>query len=379
MNLTNSKSFTKKNFITIKDSSFFLNDREFKFFGFNAYYLQTIAANPAKRYIVDDVFKSAKENGINVIRTWAFNDNDSLISQAIIRTEPLKIIEEGLIALDYVLTKAKENNIYIILTLGNNYKNFGGIPQYLRWAKKYLVKKLFSFYSHNDFFINDSIKQWYKFNVETILNRKNTFNNEIYKNDNIIFSFELLNEAENPGKDHRIVKSWYEEMSAFIKNIDSNHLTATGEIGYDSFFSLFSEVNSFYKKSHFLLNGFKGTSFSKNSSLKNIDYLSFHLYPDGWRLSPKGGIAWIKDHNKIAAGLNKPVLLGEFGVKKNKFKVYKKWLQELENTRTQSGVVWQYLHPDLNWDDGFGFNEKNSPELINLFRNYINKLNKSYA
>lgn len=371
------KNHDKKNFVSVKDSSFILNGSEFKFFGFNAYYLQKMAANPETKYIVDDVFKIAKQIGINVIRTWAFNDGDSLSSKEIIRNEPFKINEEGLIALDYVLYKAKENKIYLILTLGNNYKDFGGISQYLNWAKKYLPENFF--YSHNDFFTNDSIKEWYKFYVEKIFNRKNTFNDEIYKNDEIIFSFELLNEAENPGKDYNIVKSWYEEMSTFVKSMDSNHLTATGEIGYDSFKTLFSGINSIYKKSHFLLDGYKGTSFFENSSLKNIDYLSFHCYPEAWKLSTKGGTGWINDHNKIANNLNKPILLGEFGVRKNKFRIYEDWLNELRKTKTQSAIVWQYLHPDLNWNDGYDFNEKNSPELINLFKNYINGLNQYYV
>lgn len=364
-----------QNFVSVKDSSFLLSGNEFKFFGFNAYYLQTMASDSDKKYIVDDVFNIAKNIGIKVIRMWAFNDNDSITSSDAIRNEPLKTNEAGLISLDYVLNKAYENNIYLILTLGNNYKEFGGIPQYVRWARKYLSKKTTLDYSHNDFFVNDSIKQWYKFYVEKLLNRRNTFNGLIYKNDPTIFSFELLNEADNPKNNYSVVENWYKEMSTFIKSLDSNHLVTTGEIGYDAFENLYSDADFFYNGSHFLINGYKGTSFNQNSFLKNIDYLSFHCYPDGWGLSAKAGITWIKDHYKIAWEFNKPILLGEFGIKNNKLNIYEEWLDRIKKTNTKSAIVWQYLHPDLYWGDGYDFNENNSPELINLFKNYIKEIN----
>jgi mannan endo-1,4-beta-mannosidase len=82
--------------------------------------------------------------------------------------------------------------------------------------------------------------------------------------------------------------------------------------------NLYSDIDLMYNSSYFLVNGYKGTSFYENSLLGNIDYTSFHSYPNGWGLSAKAGKTWIKDHYNIAEVFNKPALLGEFGIKENK-------------------------------------------------------------
>jgi mannan endo-1,4-beta-mannosidase len=366
--------FPQNNFIKTSGNKFILNSEEFKFFGFNAYYLQSEAGEIESRYIVDDVFQSAKNIGVNVIRTWAFYESSTFSNPSVIRKNPYEVQESGLVALDYVLQKARERGIYLIITLSNNYSDFGGIPQYITWANQFKLNGSNN-HTHNDFFTSDSIKQWFKFYIEFLLNRTNTFNGIKYKDDSTIFSWEIINEAENPEKDFNVIKNWFEEMSSFIRSIEQNHLITTGENGYDIYPSLYSDVDLMYNSSYFLVNGYKGSSFYENSFLRNIDYTSFHSYPEGWGLTAKTGKTWIKDHYKIAEVFNKPCLLGEFGIKENKFSVYTDWLEDIKRSSTQSAIVWQYLHPDVISGDGYGFNEFNSPDLIELFQNYIIEIN----
>jgi mannan endo-1,4-beta-mannosidase len=367
-------AFPQNNFIKTSGDKFILNSNEFKFFGFNAYYLQSEAGDTNRKYIVDDVFQSAKNIGVNVIRTWAFYESSSFSNPSVIRKNPYEIQESGLIALDYIIQKARESNIYLILTLSNNYSAFGGIPQYIKWANQINLNASDN-YSHNDFFVNDSLKQWFKFYIELLLNRTNTFTEIKYKDDETIFSWEIMNEAENRGENFNVIKDWYAEISSFIRSIDQNHLVTTGENGYDIYPDLYSEVDLMYNGSHFLVNGYKGTSFYENSLLGNIDYTSFHSYPNGWGLSAKAGKTWIKDHYKITESFNKPALLGEFGIVENKLSVYTNWIKDIKRSSTQSAIVWQYLHPDVINTDGYGFNELNSPELMELFQNYIIEIN----
>ncbi len=366
--------YPQDNFIKTSGNNFSLDNNPFMFFGFNAYYLQSEAGKIESRYIIDDVFESAKNIGVNVIRTWAFYESSSFSNPSVIRKSPYEIQESGLIALDYVIKTARENGVYLILTLSNNYPAFGGIPQYLEWANQSLLDGSGN-HIHNDFFTNDTLKQWFKFYIQLLLNRTNTFNGIKYKDDKTIFSWEIMNEAENPGKNFNIIKNWYQEISTFIKSIDSNHMVTTGEIGYDTYPDLYSNVDLMYNSSHFLINGYKGTSYFENSSITSIDYTSFHSYPNGWGLSAKAGKTWIKDHYNIAGMFNKPALLGEFGIKENKLFVYEEWLEDIKRSSTRSAIVWQYLHPDVTNNDGYGFNEFNSPALIQLFENYINEIN----
>ena len=61
--------FVKVNGIhfTVNGSPFFAN-------GFNAYWLMTVAADPAGRSKVSKAFQEASSQGLSVCRTWAFSD-----------------------------------------------------------------------------------------------------------------------------------------------------------------------------------------------------------------------------------------------------------------------------------------------------------------
>lgn len=367
MILLNSKLISQ-DFVRIEGSRFFHGLAPFSFLGMNAYYLQSEAAR-GNRFIVDDVMRIASENNFSVIRTWAFNDSSDEHLQGVIQTAPSLYSEEGLEALDYVVAQAKRNNIRLILTLTNNYKDFGGIPQYIRWAEQYLNLKL----SHSDFFTNDSLKNWFRRYMHTILCRTNKYTGLQYRNEPAIFSFELINEAENAGMPYRILLGWYNQMSSYFKQIDKNHLLSTGEAGYDCFREQYSGADLFYNGSNFLFNGYKGTSYFYNTRLDNIDYASYHLYPDGYGFSPAAGSTWIKEHEGLAYSASKPALLSEFGVRNNKAEVYEHWLNSIVRNGYGSAIIWQYRHPDLSYDDGYGFNETDK-ELFGILTSFVSRI-----
>ncbi len=369
--------YPQEDFIFSANTKFYLGNSEFCFLGFGVYYLQWMAADSSTRYIVDDVFKIATQLGIKVIRTWGFNSNSDSTRQSTIRYRPYKLKEDGLRALDYVIYKAKQYEVNLVVTFENNFSDFGGVKQYIDWANQILTPKTGNVYEHNDFFIDDSIKSWYKYYVNTILNRENVYTSTRYRDESIIFSFELINEASNTGFDVNIAKEWYGEMSDYFKSIDSNHLLTTGEIGYDIHKDYYSDWDFFYNSSQFLFNGYKGTSFVENTSLEKIDYSSFHLYPDAWGFESLAGNTWISDHVDITNNFNKPALLGEFGVVNEKVKTYKNYLETIRNTPSKSTIVWNYVHPDLMYiADKYAFNEVQNPDLVELFKEHIHFLEK---
>lgn len=360
-------------FIEAKDSKFILKGKDFRFFGVNAYYLQSSAADSRKKYIIDDVFAFAKQSGFKVIRTWAFNNSDS-IYPGVISSKPYELIEQSLSGLDYLLAKAKENELYLILTLANNFSDYGGISQYIKWANQYLPPPPAQPFSHNHFFSEDSILNWYKFYVGSILNRVNAYNGIRYKDDPTIFSFELINEALNSGFSYSYIKNWYEKAADYFKSIDTNHLITTGEIGFDADASKYSNLDFFYNSVNFLFNGSYGTSFGVNSALQKIDYTSIHCYPEAWNMNAKAGITWIKDHTEISEQLNKPIIVGEFGVKQNKTVVYEDWLNEIKKNKSKAAIAWHYVHNDVVNNDGYGFNETTSPELVEIFKLFAKEI-----
>ncbi len=205
--------------------------------------------------------------------------------------------------------------------------------------------------------------------MNSILNRVNTYTGIRYKNEPAIFSFELINEADNTGEPVEILKNWYQEMAYYFKSIDHNHLLTTGEIGYDIYQDYYSDVELFYNNTRFLFDGYKGSSFFENSSIDNIDYSSFHLYPENWGCEPLAGNTWINDHIRISENYNTPSLLGEFGVINNRMTNYQIYLESIRNTPSRSAIIWQYVPPELmNIADSYAFNEVQDPKLMNLIK-----------
>lgn len=64
----------QNDFVRTKGIHFELNGRPLYFNGFNAYWLMYQAADPSTRDMVTTTLKQASDNGMNLIRTWAFND-----------------------------------------------------------------------------------------------------------------------------------------------------------------------------------------------------------------------------------------------------------------------------------------------------------------
>ncbi len=181
--------------------------------------------------------------------------------------------------------------------------------------------------------------------------------------------------SSNPEISTDVIKNWYREMAEYFKSIDSNHLLTTGEVGFDIHKENYSNPEYFYNNSHFLFNGYEGTSFTDNTAIADIDYSSFHLYPDAWGFEPLAGNTWINDHVSITNSYNKPSLLGEFGVINDKYNNYKIYFETIRNTPSRSTVIWDYVHPDLmNISDSYAFNEVQNPDLFRLFKEHIQLL-----
>ena len=64
--------------------------------------------------------------------------------------------------LDFVISEAKKNGVRLILSLSNNYKDFGGRPQYVNWARNAGAPVN----SDDDFYTNEVVKGYYKNHVK---------------------------------------------------------------------------------------------------------------------------------------------------------------------------------------------------------------------
>ena len=145
------------------------------------------------------------------------------------------------------------------------------------------------------FWTDEEVKADFKHLLGYILNRKNTVNGKLYKNDPAILAWQLGNEFGSYASDRKLnydelspkILHWSLEMAAYIKAIDPNHLVM--EAG-----------------------GADRKSFLADS---NIDMISDHLY-EYW--SRMGNNPWIlgpiaHDSREECKG-KKPLVVDEFGL-----------------------------------------------------------------
>ena len=68
-------------FVRTEGTNFSVNGNPLFVNGFNSYWLMTIATDQAQRNKVTSVFEQAAAHGLNVARTWAFNDGKYMALQ----------------------------------------------------------------------------------------------------------------------------------------------------------------------------------------------------------------------------------------------------------------------------------------------------------
>jgi mannan endo-1,4-beta-mannosidase len=345
--------------------------------GVNCYYLQNLAAYGDTDHC-NEVFSEAERLGVTVIRTWGFFDDADSSNPAVIQWAPGELKESGLRALDYVLAKAKEHSVRLIIPMVNNWEDYGGMNQYVRWYAeqlpggglasvpsgaqrvitgagrrqyRYLVSGALT---HDDFYAQPVIQEWYKNYIAALVRRTNTLTGTTYRDDPTILAWELANEPRSSDPTGDVVSRWMGEISAFLKSLDPNHLVSSGEEGLDCDPDPYGGAER-YNQQEWLFNGTAGISFSRNTALPSVDIASVHCYPDAWHITMNQGVAWLKDHQKVAGRAQKPVILGEVGVRSYQHLFYEAVLNEGYFDNTAGILLWQLVYPGRGDNDGYAF------------------------
>ncbi|KAL0903240.1 hypothetical protein M5K25_027600 [Dendrobium thyrsiflorum] len=214
-------------FIKVDGTQFVKDSQPFYINGLNAYWLMSRASEPTEKEKVSIALQQASLLGTNVVRTWAFSDADDYSP---LQISPGFYNDKMFKGLDFVLSEAKKNGLFLIMSLVNNNEEFGGKKQYVEWARE----RGQPISSPDDFFTNDLAKKFYKHHIKTILTRNNSISGIQYRDDPTILAWELINEPRcNSDISGDTIQAWIEEMSAYVKTIDKNHLL---EIGLEGFY-----------------------------------------------------------------------------------------------------------------------------------------------
>ncbi|MQL84050.1 hypothetical protein Taro_016545 [Colocasia esculenta] len=295
-------------FVRRQGAEFVLGGSPFLFNGFNSYWMMHVAAEPGERQKVSDVFREAAAAGLSVCRTWAFSDG----SDRALQVSPGVYDEQIFQSLDFVVSEARRYGIRLILSLVNNFDDFGGRQQYVQWARSAGI----SINSNDDFYTNTVVKGYYRNHVKRVVTRYNTITKVMYKDDPTIMAWELINEprcqADYSG---RTVNAWAQEMAAYTKSLDSNHLL---EVGMEGFYGDSTPEKQQYNPGYQV-----GTDFISTNLISEVDFATIHAYPDIWLSGQTDGSQdsfvqrWMWSHWQDAMKvLKKPLVFAEFGKSK---------------------------------------------------------------
>ncbi|KAL6315245.1 hypothetical protein AAG906_000323 [Vitis piasezkii] len=366
-------------FVQTRNTQFILNGSPFFFNGFNSYWMMNVAADPSQRSKVSDVFSQATAARLSVCRTWAFNDGGTQALQI----SPGVYDERVFQGLDFVISEARKNGVHLILSLSNNYKDFGGRPQYVSWARNAGAPVN----SDDDFYTNEVVKGYYKNHVKRVLTRINTITRVAYKDDPTIMAWELINEprcqVDYSGK---TINGWIQEMASYVKSIDNNHLLTVGMEGfYGDSMPEKKAINPGYQV---------GTDFISNHLVKEIDFTTIHAYPDIW-LSGKDDSSqmafmqrWMTSHlTDSETIIKKPMVFSEFG-KSSKDQgysisardtflnaVYTNIYNFARSGGIGGGLVWQLMVEGMqSYDDGYDIVLSQNPSTSGIITQQSNKM-----
>ncbi|KAG9222885.1 hypothetical protein CCMSSC00406_0000426 [Pleurotus cornucopiae] len=300
-----------------------------------------------------------QDAGIKVLRTWGFNaingsELDGALDSGLTYYQVWNSSEwalntgpQGLQRLDKVIETAGRHGIKVILTFTNNWVGYGGAELYINWI-------VGAGQPHDVFFTDRRIVASYQRYVRTIVER--------YKNSPNIFAWELINEArclgDLPAGPNCVpfsgtISRWYEEQANFVRRLDPFHMITTGGEGQFTWRNPVKYWANGVLVSDYNFNGQAGEDFDKDLALKNIDFGTYHMYPQYWYSDldfpgsnftlKSWGVDWIDHHAKAAKKIGKPLILEEFGTSgfENKTDIYPTWVKKALDTR--HGIMpWQF-------------------------------------
>jgi len=333
-------------FVTRSGTQFMLNNTVYNVAGMNNHYLSW-----ASKGEVDAVLNDAAAMNANVVRTFfgpvigsldgttnrTIWDSKSKADSSHLGTNGVYYLywdaeakamawndgPDGLQKMDYVIAKARDLKLKILLSFLDFWEYTGGVQQMRAW---------YGNEDRYDFFFRDQrTRKNYIDWVTHILEHTNTITGVKYKDDPTIFGWDLMNEPQTTSI--TLMQQWLAEMSAYVKSVDPNHLVSSGSEGF--------------------YGGLAGSDPYTELAIPTLDFGTWHAYPDHLGIPPDQVTTLIEQHCRTAARRQKPVLLEEFGHTagdKNQVEIYRAWTEAIYKNPHCAG--WLYWRLTSKMDSG---------------------------
>ncbi|NME71682.1 glycoside hydrolase 5 family protein [Flammeovirga aprica] len=307
-------------FVKVKNGQFVINQKAYHYIGTNFWYGMNLGVFDQPRLIRE--LDRLEKIGVKNLRVMALSEGDKntpWCMQPTVQSAPGEFNEELLKGLDFLLVEMQKREMKAVVCLNNFWPWSGGFSQYIKWTKGGSIPfpppaengdwHTYGKYASH-FYENTEAQQLFQNAIKKVVNRTNSITQKAYKNDPTIMSWQLANEPENILKGTQLV-TWINTTAKFIKSLDQNHMVTTGSEGYTP------SSNS-------------GTDFEKDHLSEDIDYMTFHIWVQNWGWFDPHNVEgtydnavakakqYIQQHIAIGNQLNKPIVLEEFGISRDK-------------------------------------------------------------
>lgn len=316
-------------YVTVHNGHFKLRGHPYRFVGVNLWYgcYLSDAKLPEGRARMIRELDRLQEIGVTNIRLLAGSESSPLvgaISRGITRS-PGDRDEDLLRGLDFCLAEMAKRDMRAILFLSNYWQWSGGFAQYVRWVTGETIPDpdlprmaegdwtAFMQFSAR-ICTTTAANELYQNYIAHLIQRRNTVNGRMYREDPAIMTWELANEPR-PGPDTSETRKnlpafykWVDNTARFIHEQAPNHLVCTGSEGTWGCL----EDDDIFVKAH---------------ESPAIDYVTVHMWLKNWgwladpALTPEYEVAverahaHVEHHNVLATDtLRKPLVLEEFGL-----------------------------------------------------------------
>jgi mannan endo-1,4-beta-mannosidase len=349
--------------VTTSGPSFSLDGRPFRYGGANTYYLHY---HPQAD--VDDALERAARNNMTVLRIWTFLQVDECVPASPWGVPPFQCWSDAAkdvvvnttaagLALDYILQKAGQVGVRLVLTLANNWDDFGGMDAYVGWRvrRSNATGEQPPFVPYHDSFFSDStIRGWYKAWVSALVTRTNALTGVPYSRDPSIFAWQLANEPRcsvgdkpypsSPScvKNHTLTQ-WADEMSSYVRSLDQVHMISVGDEGFPCLNSTLCPGYTWWCDCS------TGVDTLALAALPAVSYGTAHLYPESWGTDADAagwGAAWIANHTRdLHDVVGKPFVVEEFGITDlaTQKSTYDTWTATAVSNGTDGFNVWMLV------------------------------------
>lgn len=315
---------TQSDFVKVNGTHFEINGEPYYFLGTNFWYGMNLGARgksgDRERLIRElDQIKLLGMSNLRIVAGSEGPDDEPWRMVPALQSAPGIYNEEVWEGLDFLLNEMGKRNLYAVVCLNNFWPWSGGMAQYVAWENgqtipypppaeggNWATYQLFT----SRFYQSEKAKTQFEKHILKVLHRKNVFSGKVYKDDPTIMAWELANEPRGILK-KRSYRNWINRTTRFIKSHDANHLVTIGSEGMTP-------------------SRLAGNRFIKDHKSKDIDYSTLHIWVQNWgwydpdkseESLPKAKAKaekYLNDHLRMAEKLEKPLVLEEFGISRDK-------------------------------------------------------------